>query len=67
MIEISPEQVMHELRLQLELRGQTQVAICADTTPQAINDIAHGRRALSDKVLRWLGYERVRVIRRLES
>ena len=50
----------------LEKHTQAELARVMDVRYQLINDVLHGRKRMSAKMLKFLGFERVEVIRRIK-
>jgi transcriptional regulator with XRE-family HTH domain len=60
-MEQTPE---NELAARLSMMSQSELARLSGESPQGVSDMVRGRRAISAKMLDWLGFERVVVIRR---
>ncbi len=53
-----------ELAARLSMMSQSELANRSGESKQAVSDMVNGRRTISAKMLDYLGYERVVVIRR---
>jgi plasmid maintenance system antidote protein VapI len=53
-----------ELAARLSMMSQSELARLSGESPQGVSDMVNGRRTISAKMLDYLGYERVVVIRR---
>ena len=53
-----------ELASRLSMMSQSELANRSGESKQAVSDMVNGRRTISAKMLDYLGYERVVVIRR---
>jgi transcriptional regulator with XRE-family HTH domain len=60
-MEQTPER---ELAARLSMMSQSELANRSGESKQAVSDMVNGRRTISAKMLDYLGYERVVVIRR---
>jgi len=51
----------------LQTKTQRQLAKESGVSHQHVNDVLSGRRSISDKLLGYLGFERLTIIRRIEN
>ena len=56
-----------ELAARLSMMSQSELANRSGESKQAVSDMVNGRRTISAKMLDYLGYERVVVIRRKDQ
>jgi transcriptional regulator with XRE-family HTH domain len=59
-MEQTPE---NELAARLSMMSQSELARQSGESAQAVSDMVRGRRSISAKMLEWLGFERVVIIR----
>lgn len=61
------DQILKTLRDLVQEKGsQTAVAQVLKVTPQHVGDMLRGRRDVSDKIARRLGYEKIILFKKLE-